>query len=239
VLELCVDREEKRNSLTSQCLEQISQAVTGDLADIHAIVIRSTGTRYFSSGGDLSDISSDISQLAAHERRGLFAETIHAIRSSPVPVVCAVQGLCLAAGIGLALASDLVVASADSEFGLPELNVGLWPFYVSALLALHVSPKHAMDLMLTRERISAEQARDWGLVSRVVAEDSFDREVDALVGLVSSSSRAALVLGKRTANAVTDQDLDRSLMLMQAHLSLLSTSEESRALMRQFLERRR
>jgi enoyl-CoA hydratase/carnithine racemase len=131
------------------------------------------------------------------------------------------------------------VASEGSEFGLPELRVGLWPFYVSALLALHVSPKRAMDLMLTGDRISADQACEWGLVSRVLPDDTFAADVDALLDRIADAPRSALAMGKRTMNAMVDRDLDQSLLLMQSHLSLLSTSDEARALMQGFLDRRR
>ena len=85
-------------------------------------------------------------------------DLVVAIRCCPVPVVARVQGLCLAGGVGLALGCDVVLASSAAAFGLPEVDLGLWPFMVSALLAVHVSPKVAIELMLTGRRIDATEA---------------------------------------------------------------------------------
>ena len=87
-----------------------------------------------------------------HEGRGLLREVVLEMRDSPLPVVASVQGLCLAGGVGLILGCDIVLAADTAAFGLPEVDLGLWPFMVSALLGRHVSPKRAMEMMLSARR---------------------------------------------------------------------------------------
>ena len=96
---------------------------------------------------------------------------IEAMRACSVPVVVRVQGLCLAGGVGLVLGADVAIASDQAAFGLPEIDRGLWPFMVGLLLGQHVSPKVAMDLMLTGRRFDAAEALRIGLLSRVVSHE--------------------------------------------------------------------
>src|SRR5204862_8073347 len=125
------------------------------------------GEKVFCSGADLGVMTNDATGLEQHEGRGLIRDVVLAFRNCPRPIVARVQALCLAGGVGLALGCDVVLASSAAAFGLPEVSLGLWPFMVSALLERHVSPKHAMDLMLSTERIDAAAAYNMGLVSRV------------------------------------------------------------------------
>src|SRR3954470_17355300 len=165
VLRLTLDRPDRRNALNDEVLEGMIAAVE-DPGDARVVLIASTGDKVFCSGADLSVMADDATGLERHEARSGLRRLVVSIRSCPLPVVARVQGLCLAGGVGLALGCDVVLASSSARFGLPEVNLGLWPFMVSALLARHVSPKHAMDLMLSAERFDAETAYRLGLVSR-------------------------------------------------------------------------
>jgi enoyl-CoA hydratase/carnithine racemase len=114
-----------------------------------------------------------------------------------VPVVASVQGLCLAGGVGLVLGCDLVVAADSAAFGLPEVDRGLWPFMVGALLGRHVSPKRAMDLMVTGRRVPAAEALEMGLLSRVVPAGDLRSETEALVAELAGKPPLAVRLGRR------------------------------------------
>jgi enoyl-CoA hydratase/carnithine racemase len=141
--------------------------------------------------------------------------------------VARVQGLCLAGGIGLAAGCDVVLASENAMFGMPEVERGLWPFMVSALLTRHMSPKHAMDYMLTGERFDARTAWQLGLVSRVLPAESFDADVDAYVGKVAAAAPVAVRLGKAAWVAAAETGpLPVALEAMQAQLSLVTTTRD-------------
>ncbi|MHB8450071.1 MAG: enoyl-CoA hydratase/isomerase family protein, partial [Mycobacteriales bacterium] len=174
VLRLVIDREERRNALSPAVLSELLAALRDPGPDTRVVLLASAGDKVFCSGADLVAMAPGATGLELHASRGGLREVVLAMREAPVPVVVRVQGLCLAGGVGLMLGADLVVASDSAVFGLPEVDLGLWPFMVSALLARHVSPKQAMDLMLTGERISAERALAMGLVSRVVPAAELD-----------------------------------------------------------------
>jgi enoyl-CoA hydratase/carnithine racemase len=201
--------------------------------------VASVGERVFSAGADLSVMAADATGLEQHEGRGLLKDLVVAIRSCPKPVVARVQGLCLAGGIGLAAGCDVVLAKETAAFGMPEVERGLWPFMVSALLTRHVSPKHAMDYMLTGERFDARTAYQMGLVSRVFPAETFDVDVDSYVAKVANAAPVAVRLGKAAwvASAETSS-LPSALEAMQAQLSLLTTTKDVAEGIAAFFEKR-
>ncbi|HVE97776.1 MAG TPA: enoyl-CoA hydratase-related protein [Mycobacteriales bacterium] len=237
VLRLHIDREAKRNALSGDVLNGMLDALA-DVGSERVVLVTSAGERVFCSGADLVQMAPDATGLEVHESRGLLREVILAMQDCPVPVVARVQGLCLAGGVGLALGCDLVIASEDAAFGLPEVDLGLWPFMVSALLGRHVSPKRAMDLMLSARRVPAAEALDIGLVSRVVAAADLDAETDALVTALVAKPPVAVRLGKAAFRAALDASLPAALEAMQAQLSLLATTQDAAEGVSAFLQKR-
>ncbi len=237
VLRLHVDREDKRNALSSEVLRGMLAAFA-DLGDARVVVVSSAGDRVFCSGADLVQMAPDATGLEVHEGRGLLREVILAMQDCPVPVVARVQGLCLAGGVGLVLGCDLVVAADDAAFGLPEVDLGLWPFMVSALLGRHVSPKRAMEMMLSARRVPAAEALDMGLVSRVVPVASLDVEVDGLVAELAGKPPVAVRLGKAAFRAALESSLPVALNAMLAQLSLLATTQDAAEGVSAFLGKR-
>jgi len=147
-----------------------------DPCDATAAAVLTGAGGFFCSGADLVQMAPAATGLEVHEGRGLLREVVLAMQSCPLPVVAGVQGLCLAGGVGLVLGCDIVLASDGAAFGLPEVDLGLWPFMVSALLGRHVSPKRAMEMMLSGRRVPAAEALEMGLISRVVPHDELLRE---------------------------------------------------------------
>ena len=237
VLRLTIDREERRNSLSSEVMRGLLAALQ-DPGDARVVVVAGAGEKVFCSGADLGGMADDATGLEQHEGRGLLVDVVMTMRSCPVPVVARVQGLCLAGGMGLAMGCDLVFASSAARFGLPEVDRGLWPFMVSALLARHVSPKHALDLMLLADRIDAESAWGMGLVSRVLPAESFDEEFDQLVERLAAKAPVAVRLGKASFAAAPDMPLEPALEAMQAQLSLLATTKDVAEGIAAFFEKR-
>lgn len=225
VLRLVLDRPERRNALDDQVLEGMIAAVT-DPGDARVVVITGSGDRVFCSGADLAGMADDATGLERHEARGGLRRLVVAIRACPLPVVARVQGLCLAGGVGLALGCDVVLASSAAQFGLPEVDLGLWPFMVSALLAAHVSPKVASELMLTGRRIGASEAHQIGLVSRLLPAESFDTDVEGIVAGLAAKPPVAVRLGKAAFLSALETPLVPALEAMQAQLSLLATTED-------------
>jgi enoyl-CoA hydratase len=235
VLRLHIDREPKRNALNGEVLRGMLTALR-EPGDARVVVVTSAGDRVFCSGADLVQMAPDATGLEVHEGRGLLREVVLAMRDCPLPVVASVQGLCLAGGVGLVLGCDVVLAAESAAFGLPEVDLGLWPFMVSALLGRHVSPKRAMEMMLSGRRVPAAEALEMGLVSRVVAD--VRAETEELAAALAAKPPVAVRLGKRAFAAALDSSLEAGLEAMQAQLSLLNTTEDAAEGVGAFLAKR-
>jgi enoyl-CoA hydratase len=235
VLRLHMDREEKRNALNGEVLRGMLAALT-DPGDARVVLITSAG-KVFCSGADLVQMAPDATGLEVHEGRGLLREVVLAMRDCPLPVVASVQGLCLAGGVGLVMGCDIVIAAEAAAFGLPEVDLGLWPFMVSALLGRHVSPKRAMEMMLSARRVPAAEALEMGLVSRVVSD--LPGETEALVAALADKPPVAVRMGKAAFRAAMESSLDAGLEAMQAQLSLLNTTYDTKEGVTAFLEKRK
>lgn len=234
VLRLHIDREAKRNALNGEVLGGMLQALR-DPGDARVVLITSEGT-VFCSGADLVQMAPDATGLEVHEGRGRLREVVLAMQDCPLPVVASVQGLCLAGGVGLIMGCDVVLAAEEAAFGLPEVDLGLWPFMVSALLARHVSPKRAMEMMLSARRVPAREALEMGLISRVVTD--LPAETDALATALAGKPPVATRLGKAAFKAALESSLEAGLEAMQAQLSLLNTTQDASEGVRAFLEKR-
>lgn len=235
VLRLHINREPKRNALNGDVLRGMLQALQ-DLGEARVVLVTSEGDKVFCSGADLVQMAPDATGLEVHEGRGLLREVVLAMAASPVPVIASVQGICLAGGVGLIMGCDIVLVAETAEFGLPEVNLGLWPFMVSALLARHLSPKRAMEMMLSARRVPAREALEMGLISRVVAD--LPGETATLVAELAAKPPVAVRLGKAAFAAALESSLTAGLDAMQAQLSLLNTTQDASEGVRAFLEKR-
>jgi len=235
VLHLHINREPKRNALNGEVLRGILAALQAP-GDARVVLLTSAGDRVFCSGADLVQMAPDATGLEVHEGRGLLREVVLAMRDCPLPVVASVQGLCLAGGVGLILGCDIVLVAQSAAFGLPEVDLGLWPFMVSALLGRHVSPKRAMEMMLSGRRVPALEALEMGLISRVV--EDLPGETATLVAALAAKPPVAVRLGKKAFTAAMDSSLDTALEAMQAQLSLLNTTQDAAEGVGAFLQKR-
>ena len=153
---------------------------------VKVVVLKSDGP-VFSSGHDLREmVGSDEESYTC-----IFAEcteVMEAIRLLPQPVIAQVQGLATAAGCQLAATCDLAVASEDAGFCTPGVQIGLFCSTPAVALSRAVSPKHAMEMLLTGIPISAKTAQDWGLVNRVVPSDQLEDTVMQLARHIAKAS---------------------------------------------------
>jgi enoyl-CoA hydratase/carnithine racemase len=205
VAEIVLDRPEVLNALSAGpggTGDQILAALTEAGADptLGCVVLRGAG-RAFCTGGDLTGNvprETPAEELAFLERADAFHE---AVRGSTVPVIAAVHGLCLGAGVSLATACDLVVAADDARFGFPEGRMGL---VGAGPITTVVGRQWAKFLILTGELIDADQARTLGLVLTVEpAAELRDRAFD-LASRISRMPRDAVLLNRRSIDAIAD-----------------------------------
>ena len=238
---LTIDRPERRNALSDEVVDGLlaglAQAAGDD--DIRAVVVTGAGDRAFCAGADLSgNLAPDEGRVASHDRRGRIGVLLREIAGHPRPVVARVNGAALAGGFGLMMACDLVVAADDVEVGTPEVNVGLWPHMISAVLLRNVPRKVLAEMTMTGRRYSAAEAHRWGLVNRLVPRAELDGAVDALVAELAAKSPLVLRLGKRSLHTAQDMGFDEALAYLQAMLTVNLESEDVVEGVSAFLEKR-
>jgi methylglutaconyl-CoA hydratase len=200
ILSLTLNRPDKRNAIDSGMVEALlTQLERAELdAEVRVVAVRGAG-QDFCAGADLDELLASVDRTpeenAASARR--LGEVFLRMRALPKPVVAMVHGRAIAGGCGLATACDLVLARADSQFGYPEVRRGFVPAMVMAMLRRIVGEKVAFDLVATGRLLSAEEARQLGLASRVIATDAFEREVGEVLSGLAAASATALALIKR------------------------------------------
>lgn len=225
---ITIDRPQRRNALSPEVIRGISAALAAaeDDGSVHACVITGAGDKAFCSGGDLTGMTAD-SPVGQHFERSEVGALFEQMRGSRLPIVARVNGHALAGGFGLMLACDLVVAAEDVELGTPEIDLGLWPFMISALIQRDLPRKLALELMLTGKRIDAAEGERWGFVNRVVARSELDKATDDLVATVAAKSPLIVSLGKRSFYRSEDLSTGAALEYLAGMLSLALASEDA------------
>ena len=234
-----IDEPSRRNPLSVQTmqglLERTREAV--DDVDVRVLVYTGAGDRAFSAGGDLAGSFVD-DALGLHRARGAMAELLRLMWRGGKPTVARVNGDALAGGFGLAAACDITICVDDARLGTPEVNVGLWPMMISAVLARVMPRKAALELMLTGRVVTADEAQRLGAVSRVVPRAGLDEAVDQIVAALLARSATTSMLGKDAFNAMADADLDTALDRLQGGLTELALTEDTAEGVRSFVEKR-
>jgi enoyl-CoA hydratase/carnithine racemase len=240
VATIALDQPDTRNALSDALLDELLQALAAAREDaaVRCVVLASTHDTVFSSGGDLSGFTADVPLVHRHAANDRFPRLFVLIGELGKPVICAARGHVLAGALGLALACDLVIAGERATFGTPEINVGLFPFMVAALLERNVGRKKMTELLLLGERIDALEAQRLGIVNRVVAPDEFDAAVAGWAAQLAAKSPLLMKLGKDALFAQQDMALAEALEYLRAQLTLALSTEDAREGVAAFLERR-
>src|SRR3984893_52807 len=199
IARITLNRPDTSYPLNDALIAGLKDALKHAKADaaVRAIVITGVGADCC-SGADLASLQKISGASVADnvdDARSLMQLFI-LIRQMTVPVVAAVRGRALAGGCGLASACDIVLASATARFGYPEVKIGFVPAMVMAILRRNMSEKRAFELLTCAAEISAEEARDFGLVNQVFNEDNFEGEVTAYARGFEKASRSAVALTK-------------------------------------------
>ena len=199
---LTLNRPQTRNSLSEAMIEALGDALTAIAHDasVRAVVLAANGPA-FSAGHDLKELTS---HRADDDRGRAYFKHIMTMCSSmmqqivtiPQPVIAVVQGIATAAGCQLVASCDLAVASHAAKFATPGVNLGLFCSTPMVALARNVSRKHAMEMLLTGEMISAEHAARIGLVNRIVAPGTEREEALRIAKIIASKSAVTVKIGK-------------------------------------------
>src|SRR5690349_3923084 len=181
VATIALDQPETRNALSNELLDELIAALESARDDpaVRCVVLSSTHERVFSAGANLGGFAGDTSLVEKHLGTERFPRLFRLIGELGKPTICAAGGHVLAGALGIALACDLILAREGARFGTPEINVGVFPFMIMALIYRNVPRKKTNELLLLGEQISAAEAERIGIVNRVVPADEFDEVVDS------------------------------------------------------------
>lgn len=246
VATLVLNRPERRNALSWALVGEI-RAVVAELRDddgVRVVVITGSGTKAFCAGADLEGMGGgddeDAGEAAAarHEARGQLAGLFQDLWALGKPTIAKVRGFALAGGMGLALACDLVIAADDAVFGTPEIDVGLWPFMIGVPLTRSMPPKKALELMMTGRKVDAQEADRLGFVTRVVAADQIDADVDELAAALAIKPPGAMRTGRNAFYDTWDLPAAEALAHLHPLLSSLAEGDEAAEGISAFLEKR-
>jgi enoyl-CoA hydratase/carnithine racemase len=214
--------------LSGQMLAELVEAMKRARDDeaVHAVVLTGAGDKVFCAGADLGGFAADVAPIEKHFASDLFLEFFRLMPRLGKPSLCAVNGHVLAGGMGLALSCDLVIAKEGATFGTPEINVGAFPYMIMAIIYRNVPRKKVNEMMLLGERLSAEQAVEYGLANKVVAVEEFDPAVADWAGKLAAKSPVLMRLGHDAMYRQQDMALDDALEFLRSQLSLTFTTED-------------
>lgn len=231
-------RPEILNALSPRVGHELTAALDRAVADGARVVLLSGEGRAFSAGGDLSDAAPE-TQEQVREALAALQAPIKAIAALPIPVVAAVHGAIAGGGVGLALACDIVVAAQSAFFMLAFVHVGLAPEMGSAwLVAKSVGRARALELALMGDKLPAEKALEWGLITRVVEDDAVMGQAEAVAArLLKGPPLALAAIRKEIAYALAGS-LDDMFAMEEQVAPMLATSDDFREGVAAFAERR-
>jgi enoyl-CoA hydratase len=240
VATITLDDADTRNSLSNDMLGELLQAFASARDDeaVRCVVLASSHEKVFSSGGNVAQFAADTPLVHRHFGTERFVRLFSVIGGLGKPSICAANGHVLAGALGIALACDLIVAKDTAEFGTPEINLGLFPFMIMALIYRNVPRKTANEMLLLGERMSAEEAKAAGIVNRVAAGDDFDALVSEWAQKLASKSPVVMRLGKDAMFRQQDMALQDALEFLQAQLTIELSTEDAVEGVTAFFEKR-
>jgi enoyl-CoA hydratase len=240
VATVTLDNPEKRNMLSGQMLSELVAAMkqARDAEEVRAVVLTGAGDKAFCAGADLGGFAAEVPLVQKHFASDLFLEFFRLMPRLGKPSLCAANGHVLAGGMGLALCCDLVIAKQGATFGTPEINVGAFPYMIMAIIYRNVPRKKVNEMMLLGERLSAEQAVEFGLANKVVPAAEFDAAVAEWAGKLAAKSPVLMRLGHDAMYRQQDMAVDDALDYLRSQLSLTFSTEDIVEGVQAFFEKR-
>jgi methylglutaconyl-CoA hydratase len=240
---IVLNRPEKRNAITREMMQDLLQALDdfhGE-RDVRAVILTGSGVA-FCAGMDLGEMQETAGQPDAwkqwHEDAVAYREVIDRMMMFPKPIIAAVNGPAMAGGLGLVLASDLVISAKEATFAVPEPKRGIVAGIVSPLLVFRIGASHAANLLLTARTIGNSDAVRMGLVHETVGVDMTWVRAHEIAQEVAKSAPEAILLTKKLLNETIGEHLGTLLSAGAAASATARTTEAAAEGMAAFLEKR-
>lgn len=216
VLRLIMNNSDQKNPLSENMMNILMDEIKGASSDqsIRVIVLAANGN-VFSSGHDLKEItaareSEDSGEIFYKNLFDSCSSLMQLIVNTPQPVIAEVDGVATAAGCQLVASCDLAIASNESKFATPGVNLGLFCSTPMVALSRNVNKKNAMEMLLTGDFISAEKAKEIGLINNMVPKEELTFEVSKLAEKIASKSSMTVSIGKKAFYAQAEMDLSEA-----------------------------
>jgi enoyl-CoA hydratase/carnithine racemase len=237
---ITLNRPEQRNPLSGAMLRDLIGAFIwcGHESEIRVVVLTGAGDRAFCAGADLSSFDGGMTDLERHHSRDLFVQLFMVMEGLGKPIVGRINGHALAGGFGLACSCDLLVSTDTATFGTPEINVGIWPMMIQAILSRNVPRKVLLEMEMLGDRWTATQLEAFGVINRVVPHDQLDSAVKEMVDKLAKKSPVAMRLGRESFYRQQDLEFRAALAYLHGQFTLITLTEDSKEGIKAFFEKR-
>jgi enoyl-CoA hydratase/carnithine racemase len=240
VATIALDQPETRNALSDELLDDLIAALEAARDDdaVRCVVLASTHERIFSAGANLGGFAGETSLIEKHFGTERFPRLFRTIGELGKPTICAANGHVLAGALGIALACDLILARDGARFGTPEINVGVFPFMIMAIIYRNVPRKKTNELLLLGEQISAAEAERIGIVNKVFSPEEFEAGVREWAEKLAGKSPLLMRLGKDAMFRQQDMPFLDALDYLRAQLTIAFSTDDIQEGVRAFFEKR-
>lgn len=234
-----INRADARNALSIEVMQALFEALqrADQDAEARVVVLTGAGDRAFCAGGDLKAGQNTFVFDYARPSSDM-AKLLQAATRLPKPLVARVNGHVMAGGMGLLAMCDLAIAVDNAQFGLPEVKIGLFPMQVDAVLQRLIPRRKLVEMSLTGEPLTAQEALAIGLVNHICPRDQLDAKMDWFLGRLLDKAPTALRLGKHAMETISDMTLPQAVEYMADQLGKIAMTEDGREGLRAFNEKR-
>ena len=239
VATVTLNRPDQRNPLSATMLRDLTSAFRWcqQEPDVRVVVLTGAG-RVFCAGADLTSFVGEMSRLEKFRSRDLFVDLFVLMAELGKPIVGRINGHALAGGLGLASSCDILVTVDTATFGTPEINVGIWPMMIQAILSRNIPRKVLLEMEMLGQRMTAMQLQSLSVVNRVVPHEQLDSTVSEIAGELAKKSPVAMRLGRDSFYRHQDMDFRAALHYLHGQFLLVSQTEDSREGIKAFFEKR-
>ncbi len=239
VATMTLNRPDQRNPLSATMLRDLTTAFRwcADEPRVRVVVLTGAG-RVFCAGADLNSFDGGMTDLERYRSRDLFVELFVVMAGLGKPIIGRINGHALAGGLGLACSCDILVSIDTATFGTPEINVGIWPMMIQAILSRNIPRKVLLEMEMLGDRWTATQLQAFGVINRVVTHDQLDPTVDEMAQRLAKKSPVALRLGRESFYRQQDMEFAAALRYLHSQFTLVTQTEDSQEGIKAFFEKR-
>jgi len=234
-----INREERRNAISQDMILSLLDrlAALDQDNDVRAVCLTGAGERAFCSGADLAvTLAGEEADRLSGPRN--YARLLKEMARFGKPLVARVNGPCLAGGMGLMLSCDMVIARNDTYFQTPEVNVGIFPMMVGALLYRNLPRKKAAEMVLTGRKIPAVEAERMGMITRAVDPGELDAQMEETLKALTSKSPITARIGKEAFRVMSDMPFEPAIDYLCEALGRVISTQDAVEGMSAFLQKR-